>query len=173
MSLPSDRYREPLSFEQVYDEYYAKVFNFVYMRILHREDAEDVTADTFIKAMEAYGSYDPGKASYITWLCTIARNCMIDHIRKSHKDKIVPFDETFEAGELDKELEKIEDDTGQRVLKIMSQLKSEERELLSMRYTMEMDYQQIGKIMGIEAKAAAKRVERLLKKCRDIEGGKG
>ena len=172
MSLPSDRYREPLSFEQVYDEYYAKVFNFVYMRILHREDAEDVTEDTFIKAMEAYRSYDPDKASYITWLCTIARNSMIDHIRKSHKDKIIALDETCEAGEIDKELEKIEDDTEQRVFEILSHLKSEERELLSLRYTMEMDYQQIGKILGIEAKAAAKRVERLLKKCRDIEGGK-
>jgi RNA polymerase sigma-70 factor (ECF subfamily) len=139
--------------------------------MLHREDAEDVTEDTFIKAMNSYDSYDPGKASYITWLCTIARNSLIDHVRKAHSDKIVPFDETFDKGAIDKELESLTDDTQKRVAKIMAHLRQEERELLSMRYGLEMDYAQIAKIVGIEPKAAAKRVERLLKKCREIDGG--
>ena len=67
------------SFELIYEQYYDKVFNFIYMRILNREDAEDITEDTFIKAMTAFGSYDPEKSSYITWLCTIARNIIINH----------------------------------------------------------------------------------------------
>ena len=40
-----------------------------------------------------------------------------------------------------------------------------------MRYMMEMDYNEIGKALNIESKAAAKRVERLLKKCREIDEG--
>jgi RNA polymerase sigma-70 factor (ECF subfamily) len=139
--------------------------------MLHREDAEDVTEDTFIKAMKSYDGYDPDKASYITWLCTIARNSLIDHVRKAHSDKIVPFDETFDKGAIDKELESLTDDTQKRVAKIMAHLRQEERELLSMRYGLEMDYAQIAKIVGIEPKAAAKRVERLLKKCKEIDGG--
>ncbi len=157
-----------LSFEQVYEENYDRVFNFVYMRMLHREDAEDVTEDTFIKAMAAYPSYDESKASYITWLCTIARNSMIDHIRKAHRDRIVPFDETFDRGEIDADLEKLTDDTQKQVYEIFEQLKPEERELLSLRYGLDMEYSQIAGIIGIESKAAAKRVERLLKKCREI-----
>lgn len=172
MNLRSDRsHSGTLSFEQVYEIYYDKVFNFVYMRMLHREDAEDVTEDTFIKAMNSYDSYDPGKASYITWLCTIARNSMIDHVRKAHSDKIVPFDETFDKGAVDKELESLTDDTQKRVAQILAHLRPDERELLSMRYGLEMDYSQIAKIVGIEPKTAAKRVERLLKKCREIDGG--
>ncbi len=155
------------SFELIYEQYYDKVFNFIYMRILNREDAEDITEDTFIKAMTAFGSYDPEKSSYITWLCTIARNCMVDHIRKSHRDKIVPFDETYEAGEIDSEIEKLTDDTERQVYDIMSHLKQDERELLSMRYKLNMDYNQIAAVTGISPKAAAKRVERILKKCRD------
>jgi len=155
------------SFELIYEQYYDKVFNFIYMRILNREDAEDITEDTFIKAMTAFGNYDPEKSSYITWLCTIARNCMVDHIRKSHRDKIVPFDETYEAGEIDSEIEKLTDDTERQVYDIMSHLKQDERELLSMRYKLNMDYNQIAAVTGISSKAAAKRVERILKKCRD------
>lgn len=172
MNLRSDRsHSGTLSFEQVYELYYDKVFNFVYMRMLHKEDAEDVTEDTFIKAMNSYDGYDPGKASYITWLCTIARNSMIDHVRKAHSDKIVPFDETFDKGAVDKEFESLTEDTQKRVAQILAHLRPDERELLSMRYGLEMDYSQIAKIVGIEPKTAAKRVERLLKKCREIDGG--
>ena len=49
----------------------------------------------------------------------------------------------------------------------MSHLKQDERELLSMRYKLNMDYNQIAAVTGISPKAAAKRVERILKKCRD------
>jgi RNA polymerase sigma-70 factor (ECF subfamily) len=92
---------------------------------------------------------------------------MVDHIRKSHRDKIVPFDETYEAGEIDSEIEKLTDDTERQVYDIMSHLKQDERELLSMRYKLNMDYNQIAAVTGISPKAAAKRVERILKKCRD------
>ncbi len=172
MNLLRDRsHKDKPPFEEIYEEYYEKVFNFVYMRLLHREDAEDVTADTFIKAMDSYDRYDPSRASCLTWLCTIARNSLIDHVRRSHSDKIISFDGSWDIGEDDKELERIEDDSGQRVYRIFKHLKAEERELLSMRYSMDMEYSEIGKILGIEPRTAAKRVERLLKKCREIEGG--
>ena len=159
---------ERRSFESVYEEYYDRVFNFVYMQLLHREDAEDVTEDTFIKAMAAFYTYDPQKASYSTWLCTIARNSMVDHIRRSRKGKIISFDGTWDIGENDPELERLEDDTQRRVYRILERLKPEEREILTLRYKLELGYPEIGRILGIEPKAAAKRVERLIKKCREM-----
>ncbi|MCR5650702.1 MAG: sigma-70 family RNA polymerase sigma factor [Lachnospiraceae bacterium] len=172
MNLRSDRsHNDRLTFEELYENYYDKVFNFVYMRILHREDAEDITEETFMKAMAAYERYDASKASYITWLCTIAKNSMLDNIRKSRKGKIISFDGTWDIGEEDPELMRIEDDTERRLYRIFEKLKPEERELLSMRYKMEMEYQEIGNVLGIEPRTAAKRIERLLKKCREIENG--
>ena len=169
MNLQSGRsLNERLSFEEFYEKYYNRVFNFVYMRLLHREDAEDVTEDTFMKAMAAYRRNDTTKASDITWLCTIARNCMVDHIRKSREGKIVSFDAAFDIGEVDRELERLTDDAERRIYKIFQKLTPEERELLSMRFKMDMGYPQIGETLGIEPRTAAKRVERLLKKCREI-----
>ncbi|MCR4907837.1 MAG: sigma-70 family RNA polymerase sigma factor [Lachnospiraceae bacterium] len=169
MNLRSDRFHSArLPFEEFYEAYYDRVFNFVYMRLLHREDAEDVTEDTFMKAMAAYYRNDTSKASDLTWLCTIARNCMTDHIRKSRKHKIISFDGTWDIGEEDRELERLTDDTQRRVYRIFKELTPEERELLSMRYQMDMEYSEIGKALGIEPKTAAKRVERLLKKCREF-----
>lgn len=173
MNLQSGRYHNSrLSFEELYDKYYDRVFNFVYMRLLHREDAEDITEDTFIKAMVAYDRNDTTKASDLTWLCTIARNCMVDHIRRSHRDRIIPFDGNWDIGEEDRELEKLTEDTERRIYRIFKELKSEERELLAMRFKMDMGYPEIGKLLGIEPGTAAKRIERLLKKCREIENEK-
>ena len=172
MNLQSGRsHNGRLSFEELYDKYYGRIFNFVYMRLLHREDAEDVTEDTFMKVLAAYDRNDTAKASDITWLCTIARNCMIDHIRKSRKGKIISFDADFDAGEEDRELESLTEDSERRVYNIFQKLTPEERELLSMRFKMEMGYPEIGEALGIEPRTAAKRVERLLKKCREIENG--
>ncbi len=172
MSLQSGRSHNPrLSFEEFYETYYERVFNFVFMRLLHREDAEDITEDTFMKVMAVYDRNDNTKASDLTWLCTIAKNCMIDHIRRSHKDRIVPFDGTWDIGEEDKELERLTEDNERRIYRIFKELKSEERELLAMRFKMDMEYPEIGKTLGIEPRTAAKRIERLLKKCRDIEKG--
>ncbi|MBR4755027.1 MAG: sigma-70 family RNA polymerase sigma factor, partial [Lachnospiraceae bacterium] len=46
-------------FEEVYQECYERVYNTIYIRILNRENTEDIVQDTFIKAMKAYESYDP------------------------------------------------------------------------------------------------------------------
>ncbi len=174
MNLQSDKSPSGrLPFEEFYEAYYDRVFHFVYMHLLHREDAEDVTEDTFIKAMAAYDRNDASKASDITWLCTIARNCMIDHIRKQHKGKIISFDGGWEIGEEDHELERLTEDTERRVFRILQMLTDEERDLLSMRFKMDMEYSEIGTVLGIEPRTAAKRVERLLKKCREIENKGG
>ncbi len=167
----NERNEQKQTFEEVYDTCYERVFNFVYSKILHREDAEDITAETFIKAMRAYDNYDPSKSSEITWLCTIARNCLVDHVRRSHRDKIIPFDETLDRGASDPELLRLDEDIQKRVYHIFKKLKPEEREILSMRYMMEMEYNDIGKLLDISPKAAAKRVERLLKKCKEIDEG--
>ena len=171
-NFPDGRKGKKQTFEEVYDTCYERVFNFLYSKILQREDAEDITAETFIKAMRAYDNYDPAKSSVATWLCTIARNCLIDHVRRSHKDKIIPFDEAKDRGAADPELVKLDEDVEKRVFHIFKKLKPEESEILSMRYMMEMEYNDIGKMLAISPKAAAKRVERLLKKCREIDEGK-
>ena len=123
-------------FEEVYQECYERVYNTIYIRILNRENAEDIVQDTFIKAMKAYEKYDPEISSVSTWLNRIAVNTLTDHMRKK-KNTTVDIDECTELGEHDKELEALFDDPPQPT-------------------------------RVVTAKAVAKRVERLLLKCRGI-----
>ena len=46
------------SFEIVYEKYFSDIYNFIYGQILHRERAEDLVSDTFLKAMTNYDRLD-------------------------------------------------------------------------------------------------------------------
>ena len=163
-------------FEEVYDEYYDKVYRTVYMRILCRENTEDIVQDTFVKAMKAYDRFDPKVSSVYTWLCTIATNTLYDHFRKTGSDKVISLEDYmeagFEPGSADPELEKLTDGYARSAYVILSRLNEKDRSLLSMRFGLEMSYKEMADVLSSNEKAVAKKMERLLTKCRDIAGEK-
>jgi RNA polymerase sigma-70 factor (ECF subfamily) len=81
-----------LDFEQTYDEQLARVYGFFAQRLSCREDAEDLTQQTFERALRAWDRFDPRRASVGTWLLCIARNLLIDHYR-ARAPEAPPLDE--------------------------------------------------------------------------------
>jgi RNA polymerase sigma-70 factor (ECF subfamily) len=70
------------AFERLYDATRAKLFGVV-LRILRRQDlAEEVLQEAYIKIWNTAGQFNPGVASPITWMASIARNRAIDVVRK-------------------------------------------------------------------------------------------
>ena len=62
----------------------------MYARVRSREEAEDLCADVFEKALRAGDRYDAGKAAPGTWLFTITRNTVIDYYRKARPTEELP-----------------------------------------------------------------------------------
>lgn len=75
---------EPDALEELVDEYYGQVLNFVCRFGGRRDDAADLTQDVFLKAVRAIGSYD-GKAALKTWMMTIASNVVRDAVRRRRR----------------------------------------------------------------------------------------
>ena len=146
------------------------------MRLLHMENTEDIVQDTFVKAMKAYDRFDPKVSSVYTWLCTIATNTLYDHFRKTGSDKVISLEDYmeagFEPGSADPELEKLTDGYARSAYVILSRLNEKDRSLLSMRFGLEMSYKEMADVLSSNEKAVAKKMERLLTKCRDIAGEK-
>ena len=69
------------AFGALYDAYLPKIYRFLYFRLRHQELAEDLTSQTFMKALERIGSFDAGRGNFSSWLYQIARNSMVDHLR--------------------------------------------------------------------------------------------
>lgn len=161
-----------MNIEDVYDAYYDRIYKMIYMYILNRQDTEDVVQDTFVRAVSAWSTYDPEKSQIQTWLFRIARNTMIDFVRKrKHRGQDVPLDDIPEEGTEDKELMSLTDSYAGEAYCILKQLNENDRELLMMRYGMELSYKEIAKETDSNEKAVGKRVERLLLKCRNLIPG--
>lgn len=79
------------AFTALYDRYVGKIYDFVRSRLHHSEDAEDVTSQTFLKAVERIdGLQDPG--AVVGWLYGIARNTMLDLRKKQKRETAMPED---------------------------------------------------------------------------------
>ena len=161
-------------FETVYDECYDSLYKYVYMRLLNRETTEDIVQDTFLKAMRSYDRFDPELASVSTWLTRIATNTMVDHLRKESHVNVISYEEYKEMGvepyAEDEELLALTDSYATQAYCILTGLKVKERQLLSMRFGLEMSYKEMAEVLSSTEKAVGMKMNRLIEKCRKIAG---
>ena len=163
--------RNKPDFAEVYEQEYSYLYNYVYMQVMHRENTEDLISEIFMRAMTHYDGFDPSKASVRTWLCTIARNCLIDYFRKNGRRKTENLDDAPEPSAVD-EYDILKNPINKEVYRLLEHLSDDERELLSMIYVQELKNPQIGELLAINAKAVSERHRRLLAKLRTMEKGK-
>ncbi len=83
-------------FAAAYDEQVWNVYGFFAYRVAGREDAEDLTQQTFERALRAWRRFDPERAPLRVWLMTIARNLLVDHYRANSSVRHEPLDEVGE-----------------------------------------------------------------------------
>jgi RNA polymerase sigma-70 factor (ECF subfamily) len=100
-----ERAREdPDYFTQLFDRYFQRVYQFHFTRLRVKQDAEDLTSDTFMKIYTKLDRYTDQGVPFAAWLFTIARNTLIDHVRKQ-KLKPVLFDEPPKSDQLQVEFD--------------------------------------------------------------------
>ncbi len=77
--------KNPEAFIEIYDLFFDKIYGYVYYKVGNTEDAEDITEQVFLKALEAIGKFKWKGAYFSSWLFRIARNQIIDHFRRQAK----------------------------------------------------------------------------------------
>ena len=83
----ADTFADPVEFRRWYEEAVTVVYGYLVPRCGSDVSlAEELTQQTFIQAIERRDSYE-GRASSVTWLCSIARNKLADHYRRLDRDE--------------------------------------------------------------------------------------
>ncbi len=77
--------RDEQAFAKLYDLYVDKIYKYIYYKSGRTDEAEDLTAQVFLKAWEAIGHYKWEGYPFSTWLYRIAHNQMIDYYR-THRE---------------------------------------------------------------------------------------
>lgn len=155
-----------LSFDEIYQEYYRRVFNYAFGRLLHREEAEDATAEVFLVLLQNLQSYDPKRGSVGTWISRITHNAVENYCRKAYRRKEFPTAELIREKEGEWEPEQ---PVNRRAYHILQQLSEEERAFLALRYELDMTNAEIGELMGVSPVSVSQRYHRLLEKCRKLD----
>lgn len=153
-------------FGDLYDAYAEKIYRFVYFKTFHKETAEDLTSDIFIKALERIGQYDASKGVFSAWLYRVARNTVIDHYRTSHPAESIEDGWDF-ISLTDVEREAHASLQLEKVSEAMKGLKSEQREILTMRLWDGLSHAEIASILDLSesnVKQIFSRTVRSLKK---------
>lgn len=89
------------AFGVLYDEYHPQIYRFVFLKVSSKEDAEDLTHQVFMNALEHMPKYRHQGFPFSSWLYRIARNAVIDHYR-TRKESVSLEDadpEMFAIGE--------------------------------------------------------------------------
>jgi len=128
-----------------------KVYRYVTFRIRDEHLAQDLTAAVFEKAFAKFDDFNPQKATFSTWLFTIARNTVIDHYRVygKHED-VVPDVEAKTAVQFPSlEDEAIKEENTRKLQQFVAQLNKREQEAIVLKYSNGMSNREIAKILNL------------------------
>src|SRR5919107_1936333 len=85
MTLPRSQAARAMSFAATAEEHLDDVYAYLVYLTRDRSLAEDLTADTFEKALKAWRRFDASRGSARTWLCQIARTTALDWFRAEER----------------------------------------------------------------------------------------
>ncbi len=134
------------SLEEIYQKHAQTVYAFLLSRTRNQDLAEELTQETFFQAVRTIDTFR-GDSKLSTWLCGIARNLWLGHLRESRRTQ--PLEETADmakASSPEEELSLQWDNL--EILKLLHGLKEPAREVMYLRLIGNLTFGQIGEIMG-------------------------
>ena len=161
------------AFEELYEYFFPRVYNFIYARLKNSADADDVTSTTFLKMNENLESYDPERAAFSTWLFRIANNAIIDHTRRSDKNNETEWDEFLDPAAPENEepeRQMINSETSRGLLAALDKLSERERRIVELRYWGEQDTKTIAELVSMSESNVRVTLHRALGKLKKILG---
>ena len=150
-------------FERLYAAHAERLFSFLVYRTGDRALAEDLVADTFVRAMNARRRFDRRRGAETTWLYTIALNLLRDHGRRRAAESRAL--ERHEHPNPAPAAEAVE--AGSDLQRALARLSVEEREALALRFGADMTVPEIAKLRKERLSTVEGRVYRALRKLRE------
>ena len=141
---------EPEAFEQLYEANFDRIYRYLLLKVRNRADAEDMTQQVFLKALESIGSFRWRGVPFSAWLFRIARNQAVDYFRKKGKQMTLPLDEArsvttadFDPVALAEQKLRIE-----QLATACQSLSEAQREVISLRFAGGLSVAETAKAMG-------------------------
>jgi RNA polymerase sigma-70 factor (ECF subfamily) len=139
--------KDPTRFAELYEIHFERVYAFVARRVGDRDAAEDLTSDTFHKALANLRRFEWRGAPFAAWLLRIAANAIADRGQRAGRELAV--DDPPELGAeatADVDLEEVEHRA--RLFRLVDRLPDDQRRVIAMRFAEEKSIREIAEELG-------------------------
>lgn len=142
---------DPAAFGMLFDRYWDAIFGFCYLRVEDWHDAEDVASQVFVNALSSLPRFqcEEPNQTFRAWLFGIARNLVGTSWRDRQRHASAPIDWATELPDDQATLDEliVAQEQHDRLLHLLSQLPTEQRDLLELRLA-GLSAAEIGKVLG-------------------------
>jgi len=142
------QHREPEAFAQLYEAYFDKIYRYVVVRIGNKTEAEDMTQQVFLNALQSISSFKWRGIPFSAWLFRIAHNQVVDYLRKKAKRITVPIDDLPVVANDNPQLVAEQKLDIEQLNLATKRLTEAQREVISLRFAGELSVAQVAKVMG-------------------------
>ena len=154
-------------FEDLYRDYLGRIYAYVRAQVGTSADAEDITAQVFMNAYQAYGRFEPRNLTPAAWLFRIARNATLDYFRsRGRRDRLQRTMEHQPLVEEDPAQQAEERVQYRALLAQVGQLPDRQRDAISLRHS-GLSFDEVGRLLGCSEDAAKMLYHRALKALRE------
>ena len=138
-----------LEFEKIYSIYFDDVFRYIRRLSNNEHIAEEITADTFFKALHSIDSFR-GDCDIRVWLCQIAKSSYLSYLKKSGRIDSIENTELVNSAFSDTAIEEqlVREDEAAQIQKILHEISDPYKEVFMWRVFAQLRFQQIGQIFG-------------------------
>lgn len=165
----------PEAFGALYDRYVGRIYRYAFRRLGSHQDAEDVTAQTFRRALEALGRYEWRGVPFGAWLFRVAHNQIVDRRRADGRplslDGLSDEGASFADGDaiaLDERA--IAREEGGAAWAAVAKLPALQRRAVTLRFGRDLSHAEVGALIGRSEAATKQLCYRAMKTLREELG---
>jgi RNA polymerase sigma-70 factor, ECF subfamily len=140
--------RDRAAFELLYDRYVRSIYGLALRRLRDRTDAEDAVQEVFTAVWRSAASYRPERGPAGGWLWTVARNAIVDRLRRSGPAMESELPELVSAEHSPDERAEASY-TSWRVHRALEDLQPHEREVIELAYWSELSQSEVATYLGL------------------------
>ncbi len=157
-------------FAALYDRYYAAVYRYVRYRVDSAADAEDLTSETFFRALDRLHTYRPERGSFAVWLFAIARNLVNSHHRRRARRRTLPLEQASDLPDPSPGPEHRALFCAQQAAlhSALARLSDRDRDLLALKFAAGLSHREIARLTGLRENHVGVILYRALRRLRHL-----
>lgn len=138
---------DPGALAELYDRHFDGIYRYLYTRLRHEADAEDLTEQVFLKMVDSIQRYRPRGVAFSSWLYRIAHNLLVDRYRRAGREAVeLSADLRDHRPAADPAAMVQNSDERRRLMQAIERLTPEQQQVITMRFVDNLDVEEVARL---------------------------